>query len=79
MNDNGRLKGSVLDGVIANLHGSNVFREIGAGVVTLGALMALVAVNGCASVPLQGDADPWQYNSTTGYPAVGADRPWSNL
>jgi hypothetical protein len=75
MNDKHRLNGSVLGVVIANLLGANVFAGIRAGVVTLVALMTLVMINGCASVPVQADADPWQYNPNTGYPAVGV-RPW---
>jgi hypothetical protein len=78
MNDKHGLNGSAPDGVIANLVGSNGFRGIRAGVATLFAAMALVMVNGCASVPAQANADPWQYNPETGYPAVGA-RPWNNL
>ena len=49
---------------------------IRAGIVALGAAMALVLLNGCASVPVQADSDPWQYNPNTGYPAVGAGFPW---
>ena len=79
MNEKAGLNGSVLDDVIANLVGANVFRRIRAGVVTLVALFALIMVNGCASVPVQANADPWQCNSNTGYPAVGADRPWSSF
>src|SRR5260221_12702024 len=78
MNDKDRLNGSLRTGVIANLVGSNVYRGIRAGVATLVAVMALVMVNGCASVPVQANADPWQYNPDTGYPAGGA-RPWNNL
>jgi thioredoxin 1 len=46
------------------------------GIVALGAAMVLVLLNGCASVPVQADSDPLQYNSSTGYPAVGAGFPW---
>ena len=51
---------------------------IRAGIVALGAAMALVLLNGCASVPAQANSDWWQYNSSTGYPAVGAGFPWSH-
>jgi len=51
-------------------------KGIRAGIVALGAAMALVLLNGCASVPVQADSDPLQYNSSTGYPAVGAGFPW---
>ena len=51
-------------------------KGIRAGIVALGAAMALVLLNGCASVPVQADSDPWQYNPNTGYPAVGAGFPW---
>jgi thioredoxin-like negative regulator of GroEL len=51
-------------------------KEIRAGIVALGAAMALVLLNGCTSVPVQANSDPWQYNSSTGYPAVGAGFPW---
>jgi len=46
------------------------------GIVALGAAMVLVLLNGCASVPVQADSDPWHYNPNTGYPAVGAGFPW---
>ena len=78
MNDKDRLNGSLLHGVFANLLGSNVLRRIQARLVTLVALTVLLMVNGCASVPAQANADTWQYNPNTGYPAVGA-RPWNNL
>ena len=53
-------------------------KGIRAGIVALGAAMALVLLNGCASVPVQADSDPWQYNPNTGYPAVGNDFPYSD-
>jgi hypothetical protein len=75
MNDKSRLKGSLLNG-----GGTKVFRFIAsrvirAALVTLGAAMALVLLSGCASVPVHGDSDPWKYNPSTGYPAVGAGLP----
>ena len=51
-------------------------KGIRAGIVALGAAMALVLLNGCASVPVQADSDPWQYNPNTGSPAVGGEWPW---
>jgi hypothetical protein len=32
----------------------------------LGAVMAMILLSGCASARVQGDADPWQYNSDNG-------------
>ncbi len=78
MNDKYKLNGSALADVIEHLLGSNVSRGIRVGVAILVAVIALVMVNGCASVPAQANADTWQYNPNTGYPAVGA-RPWDNL
>src|SRR6266516_3225643 len=51
-------------------------KGIRAGIVALGAAMALVLLNGCASVPVQADSDPWQYNPNTGSPAVEGEWPW---
>ena len=51
-------------------------KGIRAGLVALAAAMALVLLNGCTSVPVQRDSDPWRYNPNTGYPAVGAGFPW---
>ena len=51
-------------------------RKIQAALVALLAVMALVLLSGCASVPVQGNSDPSQYNAETGYPAVGAAWPW---
>jgi thioredoxin-like negative regulator of GroEL len=53
-------------------------KGIRAGIVALGAAMALVLLNGCTSVPAQADSDSWQYNPNTGYPAVGNDFPYSD-
>jgi hypothetical protein len=44
------------------------------GLMVLGAIMAMALLSGCASAHLQGDSDPWKYNPTTGYPAVGGPR-----
>ena len=46
------------------------------GIVALGTAMVLFLLNGCASVSVQADSDPWHYNPNTGYPAVGAGFPW---
>jgi len=35
-------------------------------------------LNGCASTRSYSDADPWHYNTSTGYPAVGAAN-WVSL
>jgi len=40
----------------------------------LGAIMAIILLSGCASVRVQGDSDPWKYNTNTGWPAVGGPR-----
>jgi len=76
MNDNGSLKESAPHTGRAKLLRPNASKEIRAGIVALGAAMALVLLTGCASVPVQGDSDPWQYNPNTGYPAVGAEFPY---
>jgi hypothetical protein len=39
--------------------------------VFIGGLMALILLSGCASGSQGGSADPTQYNTNTGYPAVG--------
>ena len=41
-------------------------RKIQAALVALLAVTALVLLNGCASVPVQGNSDPLQYNAETG-------------
>jgi len=76
MNDRGRLKGSELNRERAQLLRSNGSRTLQAGLVTLLAIMALVLLSGCASVPVQEDSDAWQYNPNTGYPAVGTGQLW---
>ncbi len=38
----------------------------------VGAVIALLLLSGCSSAPVAGGSDAWQYNSVTGYPAVGA-------
>lgn len=45
-------------------------------VALLGLLAGLVLLAGCATAPLQPTADQYNYNNTTGYPAVGL-RPWN--
>jgi hypothetical protein len=76
MNDDSYLKRSVLNGERVKLLRPNASKEIRAGIVALGVSLALVLLNGCASVGVQGHSDPWQYNLNTGYPAVGDSRPW---
>ena len=76
MNDGGRLKRSALRGGTEKLLRTNRSRKIQAALVALVAVMALVLLSGCASVPVQGDSDSGQYNPNTGYPAVGAGHPW---
>ena len=76
MNDHDSLKGSVLNAETAKSARPNASKKIRAGIVALGAAMALVLLNGCTSVPVQGNSDPWKYNANTGYPAVGAGFPW---
>ena len=78
MNDNGSLKESVLNAERARSLRPNASKEIRAGIVALAAAMALVLLNGCTSVPVQRDSDPWRYNPNTGYPAVGNDFPYSD-
>ena len=43
--------------------------------VVVGAIMALALLSGCASAPAGGSTDPYEYNTATGYPAVGG-QPW---
>ncbi len=76
MNDEGSLKISVLNAEREKLLRRHVPKEIRAGVVALGICLALGLLNGCTSVPVRADTDPWQYNLNTGYPAVGESRPW---
>ncbi len=76
MNDDFSSKESVQNDEKVKLPSPNASREIRAGIVALGAALALVLLNGCASAPVQRDSDSWQYNLNTGYPAVGASRPW---
>ena len=45
-------------------------RDAGFGII--GAVLLLILINGCASTRDSKDADPWQYNYNTGYPAVGS-------
>ena len=51
-------------------------KGIRAGIVALGAAMALVLLSGCTSVPVQANPAPLQYNPNTGSPAVGGEWPW---
>ena len=51
-------------------------RKIQAALVALFAVMALVLLSGCASVPAQRNSEVLQYNPNTGYPAVGGEFPW---
>jgi hypothetical protein len=51
-------------------------RKIQAALVALLAVMALVLLSGCPSVPAQGNSEALQYNPNTGYPAVGGEFPW---
>ena len=76
MNDRERLKRSELNRERAQLLRSNGSRTLQAGLVALLTIMALVLLSGCASVPVQGDSSPWQYNPNTGYPAVGTGQLW---
>ena len=46
-----------------------------ARLMLLGAAIAIILLNGCASAGVQWDSDPWKYNLNTGYPAVGGP-PW---
>ena len=73
MNDGGRLKRSALRGGTEKLNGS---RKIQTALVALVAVMALVLLSGCTSVPVQANSAPLQYNPNTGSPAVGGEWPW---
>jgi hypothetical protein len=46
-----------------------------AWLLVLGAAMVVSLLSGCASTSVGGSSDQFEYNSITGYPAVG-DRPW---
>jgi len=69
-------RSSVLRGGTERVLRTKASRKIQADLVTLFAVMALVLLSGCASVPVQGNPDPVQYNPETGYPAVGGAWPW---
>ena len=73
MNDGGRLKRSAQRGGTKKLNGS---RKIQTALVALVAVMALVLLSGCTSVPVQANSAPLQYNPNTGSPAVGGEWPW---
>jgi len=51
-------------------------RKIQAALVALLAVMALVLLSGCASVPAQANSEALPYNPNTGYPVVGGEFPW---
>jgi len=51
-------------------------RKIQAAFVALLAVIALVLLSGCASIPAQGHSEALQYNPNTGYPDVGGEFPW---
>ena len=51
-------------------------RKTQAALVALLAVMALVLLSGCASVPAQRNSEVLRYNPNTGYPAVGGEFPW---
>ncbi len=76
MNNECSLKRIVVNAEKAKLSRPKASREIRADMVALGAAMVLVVLSGCASVPVQGNSDPWQYNPNTEYPAVGAVGLW---
>lgn len=46
--------------------------------MVLGAVLAMALLTGCASPHLRSDSDLLNYNSDTGYPAVGGPR-WVSL
>ncbi len=71
MNDDDRLKGSVVNAERTKLLGAHASKEVWTGLLALCAAMAIVLANGCASARVQEDADAWQHNPNTGYPAVG--------
>ena len=66
MNNNGKLKRSVLNGGRPKVLGSITSGEIRAALMALAAAMALVLLSGCASVPVREDSDLWLYNANTG-------------
>src|SRR3974390_595078 len=47
-------------------------------IAILGAAALIALLTGCASTGSSGDANCWQYNPTTGYPAVGGP-PWRSI
>jgi len=51
-------------------------RQFAARLALLGFVAGLLWLAGCASAPPQQAADMYNYNNTTGYPAVGL-RPWN--
>ena len=67
MNDGGRLKRSALRGGTEKLNGS---RKIQTALVAVLAVMALVLLSGCASVPAQADSDSWRYDPNIDYRTV---------
>ncbi len=50
---------------------ARALRAHGPTLAKIGALLAVAFLCGCASKPVGGDLDAWQYNNTTGFPAVG--------
>jgi hypothetical protein len=78
-NDNARLKGFALNGGKAKSLRANDSSEVQTRLVALGAFMTIFLLSGCASIRDRGDADAWQYNPNTGYPAVGSDLPNRHL
>jgi hypothetical protein len=46
-----------------------------AWLLALGAATLVSLLSGCASTPVSSSSGVFDYNSITGYPAVG-DRPW---
>ena len=57
---------------------SSVHRiQLALGVIGMACL--LVLVNGCASVPVSEEPDPYTYNPTTDYPLVGGPSWGDNL
>jgi len=71
LHDNRRLKGSTPDSAEGNSLKSNASTVMRVSLLVLCAAGALALLTGCASARVQEDADPWQYNPNTGYPAVG--------
>jgi hypothetical protein len=45
--------------------------NIQCSLATLGAVLLVFLLSGCASLNGSGYPDPWRYNPNTGYPAVG--------